>query len=66
VIVDREFNWTRTVTRAEHLQMLGTHSNNLVLSEPDRRALLSEIEAALQPWPVVTERLWGPLVVARS
>jgi hypothetical protein len=37
-----------------------------VLSEPDRRALLSEIEAALQPWPVVTERLWGPLVVARS
>jgi SAM-dependent methyltransferase len=66
VIFDGEFNWTRTVTREEHLQMLGTHSNNLVLSEPDRRALLSEIEAALQPWPVVTERLWGPLVVARS
>jgi SAM-dependent methyltransferase len=64
VVLDRDFNWTRTVTRAEHMKMLGTHSNNLVLSEPDRCALLAEIEAALQPWPVVTERLWGPLVIA--
>jgi SAM-dependent methyltransferase len=64
VVVDREFNWTRTVTRGEHMKMLATHSNNLALSEPDRRALLAQIEAALQPWPVVTERLWGPLVVA--
>jgi SAM-dependent methyltransferase len=64
VILAREFNWTRTVTRGEHLKMLGTHSNNLALSEPDRRAMLAQIEVALQPWPVVTERLWGPLVVA--
>jgi SAM-dependent methyltransferase len=65
VVVERDFNWSREVTREEHLQMLATHSNNLVLPEPDRRSLLAEIEAALQPWPVVTERLWGPLVVAR-
>jgi SAM-dependent methyltransferase len=65
VVVEREFTWSREVTREEHLQMLGTHSNNLALSEPDRHALLSEIADALQPWPVVTERLWGPLVVAR-
>jgi SAM-dependent methyltransferase len=65
VVLDREFNWSREVSREEHLRMLATHSNNLALPEPDRRALLSEIADALQPWPVVTERLWGPLVVAR-
>jgi SAM-dependent methyltransferase len=65
VVVDREFRWSREVTREEHLKVLATHSIQLALSEPDRRALLSEIEAALQRWPVVTERLWGPLVVAR-
>jgi SAM-dependent methyltransferase len=65
VVLDREFNWSREVTREEHLKMLGTHSNNLALSEPDRRARMAEIQAVLQPWPVVTERLWGPLVVAR-
>jgi SAM-dependent methyltransferase len=65
VVVDRDFNWSREVTREEHLKVLGTQSIQLALSEPDRRALLSEIDAALQPWPVVTERLWGPLVVAR-
>lgn len=64
VVVDREFNWSREVTREEHLRMLATHSNNLALPEPDRSALLSEIADVLQPWPVVTERLWGPLVVA--
>jgi SAM-dependent methyltransferase len=64
VVVDQEFNWSRVVTRDEHLRMLATHSNNLALSEADGDALLSEIERALDPWPVVTERLWGPLVVA--
>jgi SAM-dependent methyltransferase len=64
VVVDREFTWSRVVTREEHLKVLGTHSIQLALSEPDRRALLSEIDDALQPWPVITERLWGPLVVA--
>jgi SAM-dependent methyltransferase len=64
VLVDREFTWSREVTREEHLRVLGTHSTQLVLSEPNRRRLLSEIDDALQPWPVITERLWGPLVVA--
>jgi SAM-dependent methyltransferase len=64
VVVEREFTWSRVVTRKEHLNVLGTHSIQLALSEPDRRALLSEIADALRPWPTVTERLWGPLVVA--
>jgi SAM-dependent methyltransferase len=64
VVVDRDFRWSREVSREEHLQVLATHSTQLALSEPDRRALLSEIADALQPWPAVTERLWGPLVVA--
>jgi hypothetical protein len=65
VVVDREFDWTREATRDKHLRMLATHSTQLALSEADRGALLAEIADALQPWPVVTERLWGPLVVAR-
>jgi SAM-dependent methyltransferase len=65
VVVEQECTWTREVTREHHLRMLATHSSNLVLPEPDRRALLAEIEQVLAPWPVVTERLWGPLVVAR-
>lgn len=65
VVFEQEFNWSREVTRSQHLRLLATHSNNLVLPDPERRALLAEIQAALQPWPVVTERLWGPLVIAR-
>lgn len=65
VLVERETTWQRTVSRELHLQMLRTHSNNLVRSEADREQLLAEIEAVLQPWPQVTERLWGPLVIAR-
>ncbi len=64
VMLEQEFRWTREVTRDQHLRVLATHSNNLALSKTERRELLAEIEAALQPWPTVTERLWGPLVVA--
>lgn len=65
VIVDREITWSRTVSREQHLRMLSTHANHLIRSEPDRRALLAEIDAALAPWPELTERLWGPLIIAR-
>jgi SAM-dependent methyltransferase len=64
VVLEQDFSWTRDVTREEHLRLLATHSNNLALPESDRRELLAEIETALQPWPVVTERLRGPLIVA--
>lgn len=65
VVVETEFNWQRTVSRELHLRTLQTHSNNLVLEPSDREQLLAEIEAALEPWPEITERLWGPLVIAR-
>jgi SAM-dependent methyltransferase len=65
VVLDQEFNWSREVTREQHLQVLATHSNQLVLPAEDRQQLLAEIEAALQPWPSMSERLWGPLIIAR-
>jgi hypothetical protein len=44
--------------------VLRTHSDNLVLG--DRlEVLMAEMEVALRPWPLVEERLWGPLVVAQ-
>lgn len=64
VLVDTELQWERTVTREQHLQVLSTHSNNLVLGD-DAEQVIAEIEAALQPWPVLTERLHGAFVVAR-
>jgi SAM-dependent methyltransferase len=65
IVVEKELSWSREVTREQHMRMLATHSSNLMLPDEDRRALLAEIERALAPWPVVTERLWGPLVVAQ-
>jgi SAM-dependent methyltransferase len=65
LVHDQEFNWSRELTRDQHLQNLRTNSNNLVRTEAERQELLAEIAAALAPWPVVTERHWGPLVVAR-
>jgi hypothetical protein len=65
VLIDEEVTWSREVSREEHLQMLRTHSNNLVRPEAERQAILAEIEAALAPWPRMTERLWGPLIIAR-
>jgi SAM-dependent methyltransferase len=64
VVVDNELTWERTVTRRQHIDVLRTHSDNLALGDR-REEFLAEVEAALQPWAVVTERLWGPLVVAR-
>jgi SAM-dependent methyltransferase len=65
VVVEQTLHWDRTVPREVHLQMLRTHSNNLILSDSDRDQLIGQIEAALAPWPVLTERLWGPLIIAR-
>jgi SAM-dependent methyltransferase len=65
VIVETEFSWDRTVSRDAHLSMLRTHSGRLAMKPTDRDALLAQIEQALQPWPELTERLWGPLVIAR-
>jgi SAM-dependent methyltransferase len=65
VRLEREFTWSRVLSREHHLRLLATHSVQLIRPEAEQRALLSEIEAALEPWPTVTERLWGPLVIAR-
>ena len=64
VVVDTELTWERAVSREHHLQVLRTHSDNLVLG--DRlEDLMDDMAAALRPWPAVVERLWGPLVVAQ-
>jgi SAM-dependent methyltransferase len=65
VTVARRFEWERQVTREQHLRLLSTHSNLLLLDPPDAARLLHEIEQALAPWPELTERVHGPLVVAR-
>ena len=64
VVVDTELTWEREVTREEHLDVLRTHSDNLALGDR-REEFLAQVDDALQPWSRVTERLWGPLVVAR-
>ena len=64
VVVDTELTWQRTVSREQHLDVLRTHSDNLWLGDR-QEVFLAEVAQALQPWPTVTERLWGPLVVAR-
>jgi SAM-dependent methyltransferase len=56
--------WERQVTREHHLQLLRTFSVNLALGAAVDE-LIGQVAAALEPWPVVTERLHGPLVVAR-
>lgn len=63
VVVEREFLWTRDRTREEHVRALATHSDVIALGER-KSEFLAEVSAALQPWPMVTERLWGPLIVA--
>lgn len=64
VVVDTEFRWSRVVRVDDHVRLLGTHSDVLVLGE-QRERYLQEVATALSPWQQVTERLWGPLVVAR-
>jgi SAM-dependent methyltransferase len=64
VVVEREFLWTRDRTREEHIRAISTHSDVIALGER-KQQFLDELALALAPWPVVTERLWGPLVIAR-
>jgi ubiquinone/menaquinone biosynthesis C-methylase UbiE len=64
VIVNREFRWTRERTAGDHIRAIATHSDVIALG--DRKSeFLDEMTAALAPWEVITERLWGPLVIAR-
>lgn len=64
VVLHREFLWTRERSREDHVRALSTHSDVIALGER-KPAFLQAVAAALEPWPTVTERLWGPLVVAR-
>lgn len=63
VVVDTDLTWEREVSREQHLDVLRTHSDNLALGDR-MEEFIAEVARALQPWPVVTERLWGPLIVA--
>lgn len=64
VVVETELTWSRRISRAAHLKMVGTYS--VVLGLGDRREeLLAELADALAPWDTVEERLWGTFVVAR-
>jgi SAM-dependent methyltransferase len=64
VVVETELFWTRERSRSDHLRVIATHSDVIALGDR-RQQFLEEIGEALAPWPVVTERLWGPLVIAR-
>lgn len=64
VVAETELHWQRTVPVEQHLRVLRTHSDNLVLGERIDE-LIDEIALVLRPWTEVTERLSGPFVVAR-
>jgi SAM-dependent methyltransferase len=64
VVVETEFLWTRDRSREDRIRAIATHSDVIALDDR-KQQFLDEIAEALAPWPVVTERLWGPLVVAR-
>jgi SAM-dependent methyltransferase len=64
VVVDTELHWTRTVSRETHVQTIATHSNRIMLPPELRQQVLDDISEVLQPWPVVEQRLRGPVVVA--
>lgn len=64
VIVERDIFWTRERTLDQHVRALATHSDVIALAEC-KSEFLQEVRQALAPWPVVTERLYGPLVVAQ-
>jgi SAM-dependent methyltransferase len=65
VVVETEFFWTRDRSRDDHIRAIATHSDVIALGDR-KQQFLDEIAEALASWPVVTERLWGPLVIARS
>jgi len=64
VVLEREFIWTRERSREDHIRALSTHSDVIALGG-DKAEFLADLARALQPWPTVVERLWGPLIVAR-
>jgi SAM-dependent methyltransferase len=64
VVVETEFFWTRDRSRSDHIRAIATHSDVIALGNR-KQQFLDEITEALAPWPVVTERLWGPLVISR-
>lgn len=64
VVVESDIVWTRECSRQDHVRAIATHSDVIALGER-KQQFLDEVAEALAPWPVVTERLWGPLVIAR-
>lgn len=64
VVVEKELQWSRHISRDTHLKMVGTYSVVLALGER-RRDLLADLAEALAPWESVEERLWGSFVIAR-
>jgi SAM-dependent methyltransferase len=64
VVVEQEFGWTRERSREDHIRAIATHSDVIALGDR-KQQFLDEMTEALAPWPTVTERLWGPLVVGR-
>lgn len=64
VVVEQEFRWSRERSREDHIRAIATHSDVIALGER-KQQFLDEMAEALGPWPVVTERLWGPLVIVR-
>jgi hypothetical protein len=63
-VVETEFFWRRDRSREDHIRAIATHSDVIALGDR-KQQFLDEVTAALEPWPVVTERLWGPLIIAR-
>jgi SAM-dependent methyltransferase len=43
----RNYGWAARYTTAEYLDLLGTHSTNVILDEPERRAFLSDIAGVI-------------------
>jgi SAM-dependent methyltransferase len=64
VVVETKFFWSRERSRADHIRAIATHSDTIALGDR-QQAFLDEVTEALAPWDQVTERLWGPLVIAR-
>jgi SAM-dependent methyltransferase len=64
VVVDTLLTWSRVVPRDRHVRVLSTHSDVIALGSA-AGLFLAEVESALRSWQTVTERFWGPLVVAR-
>lgn len=64
VVIDVTVEWTRQRSLDDHIRVLATHSDVIALGAA-KQDFLDQVRTAIAPWPVVTERLAGPLVVAR-